>query len=133
MYLSLGGALAYTVGGGLPQLEATNVGAQKVIFGAFGLPLGLGLIIICGAELYTTNAAWLPAAVYEGRANMTQLCKSWFFSFFGNLAGSLIVVWLLDEVRRRDPCQPAHCHPALSGLPLPVIRCTLTSAPEGRQ
>ena len=71
----------------------------QVLFGLFGLPLGLGLIIICGAELYTTNAAWLPAAFYEGRANLSQVCKSWFFSFFGNLCGSLVVVWLLDEVR----------------------------------
>ena len=49
-------------------------------------------------QQYTANAAFLPAAVYEGRANLLQLGKNWFFSFFGNLVGCLIMVWLLDEV-----------------------------------
>lgn len=80
-----------------PGSDIVSPGAQ-LIFAAIGLPLGLGLIIICGAELYTANAAWLPAAVFEGRANMTQLAKNWFFSYFGNLCGCLIVVWLVDEV-----------------------------------
>lgn len=98
IYLSLGGALALAVGGTLPLLQQNGTpGLQKLIFAAIGLPLGLGLIIICGAELYTANAAWLPAAVFEGRANMTQLAKNWFFSYFGNLCGCLIVVWLVDE------------------------------------
>ena len=35
------------------------------MFGAFGLPFGLAMIVICGGELYTFNAASLPAAVYE--------------------------------------------------------------------
>ncbi|KAK9793726.1 hypothetical protein WJX73_002446 [Symbiochloris irregularis] len=97
VYLSLGGAFSYSVGGQLPQLMQSNPGLQKLIFAGFGLPLGLGLIIICGAELYTTNAAWLPAALYEGRANFSQLAKNWICSYLGNLAGSLIVVWLVYE------------------------------------
>ena len=50
------------------------------------------------AELYTTNAAYMAAAFYEGRANVMQVAKNWLCSFFGNLAGSLICVWLIDEV-----------------------------------
>ena len=45
-------------------------------------------------------AAYMAAAFYEGRANIMQVAKSWFCSFFGNLTGSLLVVWLLDEVGR---------------------------------
>ncbi|KAK9844764.1 hypothetical protein WJX74_006617 [Apatococcus lobatus] len=97
IYLSLGCALAFAVGGQLPSLQSSNLGAQKLMFGAFGLPLGLGLIVICGAELWTTNLAYLPAAVYEGRANLMQLAKNWVFSFLGNLCGSLLCVWLIDE------------------------------------
>ena len=33
----------------------------------FGLPFGLALIVICGGELYTGNAAMLPAAIFEVR------------------------------------------------------------------
>ena len=47
------------------QIKASNPGAQKLIYGAFGLPFGLALIVICGGELFTGNAAMLPAAVFE--------------------------------------------------------------------
>ena len=49
------------------QIKASNPGAQKLIYGAFGLPFGLALIVICGGELFTGNAAMLPAAVFEVR------------------------------------------------------------------
>ena len=47
------------------QIKQENPGAQKLIYGAFGLPFGLALIVICGGELFTANAAMLPAAIYE--------------------------------------------------------------------
>lgn len=56
------------------QIKASNPGAQKLIYGAFGLPFGLALIVICGGELYTGNAAMLPAAVFEVR--ITFLCRA---------------------------------------------------------
>ncbi len=47
------------------QIKASDPGLQKLLYGAFGLPFGLALIVICGGELYTGNAAFLPCAVYE--------------------------------------------------------------------
>ena len=47
------------------QIKQNDPGAQKVLYGAFGLPFGLALIVICGGELFTANAAMLPAAIYE--------------------------------------------------------------------
>lgn len=44
------GALAYAVGGQMPQTQTNNPGLQHLIFGAFGLPFGLALILICGGE-----------------------------------------------------------------------------------
>ena len=55
--------------------------------------------MVSAAELVTTNFAYMAAAVFEGKANIMQLLKVWFFSFFGNVVGSLLVVWLLNEVR----------------------------------
>ena len=46
----------------------------------------------------------MPAALFEGRANFFQLARNWILSFFGNLAGSLIVVWLVDEVSTAPAC-----------------------------
>ena len=47
------------------QIKAANPGVQKVLLGAFGLPFGLALIVICGAELFTANTAFMSAAFYE--------------------------------------------------------------------
>lgn len=49
------------------QVKHSNPGIQKLIFGGFGLPFGLAMIVICGGELYTSNAAFMPAAMYEAR------------------------------------------------------------------
>ena len=49
------------------QIKASDPGAQKLLDGAFGLPFGLALIVICGGELFTANAAMLPAAIFEVR------------------------------------------------------------------
>lgn len=66
------GAVVRTVRFGLStvvamQMRTQNPGVQKLLFGAFGLPFGLALIVICGADLYTANTAFLPAAFYEVR------------------------------------------------------------------
>ena len=45
------GALAYAVGGQMPETQTSNPGIQHLIFGAFGLPFGLALILICGGAL----------------------------------------------------------------------------------
>ena len=40
-------------------------------------------MLVCGAELFTSNAAMLPAAVYEGRATLAQLARNWSLSYTG--------------------------------------------------
>ena len=59
------------------QIKKDDPGLQKVIYGAFGLPFGLALIVICGGELYTGNAAFMPAAMMEGKCTILQLLKNW--------------------------------------------------------
>ena len=39
--------------------------ACNLVWGAFGLPMSLGLILVCGAELLTANSAYISAAVFE--------------------------------------------------------------------
>ena len=55
--------MAISIGGACPGLVATNPGLQKMVYGAFGLPFGLFLVLLCGAELFTGNTALLTAAV----------------------------------------------------------------------
>ena len=62
-FIGFGSFLAISVGGACPGLVSSNPGLQKMVYGAFGLPFGLFLVLLCGAELFTGNTALLTAAV----------------------------------------------------------------------
>ncbi|CAL8463113.1 g2647 [Coccomyxa elongata] len=94
-FIGFGSFLALSVGGACPGLASTNPGLQKMVYGAFGLPFGLLLVLMCGAELFTGNTALVTASVFEGKASLKQLAKNWFFSYLGNFAGSLLMVTLV--------------------------------------
>lgn len=59
----------------------TNPGLQKLVSGIVGLPFGLIMVMICGAELFTGNTCMCAAAFYEGRISFAQLLKNWVVSF----------------------------------------------------
>ncbi|CAL5225938.1 g8733 [Coccomyxa viridis] len=97
VYVSFAGALSYTVGGEVNDIRRANPGVQKLLFGAFGVPFGLALIIICGADLFTANTCFMTAAYFEGKVKSWHLVKNWVAAFLGNLAGALFIVWLVDR------------------------------------
>jgi Formate/nitrite transporter len=47
-YIALGALLALCVGGAVPQMAAANPGLQRILFGLFGLPFGLTLVLTAG-------------------------------------------------------------------------------------
>lgn len=68
-------------------------GLTKLI-GGFVFSLGLILVIITGAELFTGNNLIVMAYVSR-KITMGQLLRNWSIVFTGNLFGSLIVVFLV--------------------------------------
>ena len=56
--------------------------------------LGLVLVVVAGAELFTGNALIVMAWV-DGKVGLRALLRNWAFAFFGNLAGALAVVALM--------------------------------------
>ena len=66
-HIGFGAFLALTIGGDVPGIKSTDPGLQKMIFGAFGLPFGLFMTVLTGAELFTGNAALVPMALLEGK------------------------------------------------------------------
>ncbi|GIM00402.1 hypothetical protein Vretimale_5171 [Volvox reticuliferus] len=70
---------------------ASNPGLAKLL-AASVFPMGLALIIICGAELFTGNTALLTAAAYEGEAKWRDVLVRWAVVYAGNLVGSLGMV-----------------------------------------
>ena len=93
-FIAFGGLLAVIVGGGVPDIKLANPGLQKFIFGAV-FPVGLILVVVAGAELFTGNTACCVPAVLSGKASWSGLARNWTFSYVGNLIGSLFVVLFL--------------------------------------
>ena len=94
-HIAFGAFLMLSVGGACPGLAASNPGLQKIILGAFGLPFGLMMTLLSGAELFTGNTALVTMALLEGKATQAQMFKSWTASYAGNFAGSLLLAALV--------------------------------------
>ena len=62
-----------------------------------GFPLAVLLVVMTGAELFTGNTFFLPLAILEKKASLQQLAKSWFFSYFGNVLGCLLLVTAVNQ------------------------------------
>ena len=69
-------------------------GVKKLVAGCL-FPVGLIMVVLSGAELYTGNVMYLSAAVLARRTTLLSLVKNWTWSYFGNLAGSLAVAYVL--------------------------------------
>ncbi len=59
------------------------------MLGALLFPVGLVMIVLTGADLFTSNIMFMITAILHRRVGIVDLLRSWFVSFFGNLAGSL--------------------------------------------
>ena len=89
VYIGFGGNV-FTIAKDTPGLP---FGVQQLLCGLM-FSLGLILVVIGGAELFTGNTlismAWL-----SGRVTTRQLLRNWAIVYLGNLIGSLILVWLV--------------------------------------
>eukprot|EP01023_Acetabularia_acetabulum_P021280 TRINITY_DN21143_c0_g2_i3.p1 TRINITY_DN21143_c0_g2~~TRINITY_DN21143_c0_g2_i3.p1 ORF type:complete len:446 (-),score=64.26 TRINITY_DN21143_c0_g2_i3:109-1323(-) len=95
IYIGLGDVLLLTVGAQSYGVKEENPGLYKILVGSFGLPFGLTLVVLTGAELFTSNTCYLSAAFFEGRATALGLIANWTISYFGNLVGALLLcIWV---------------------------------------
>jgi formate/nitrite transporter FocA (FNT family) len=89
VYIGFGALTMLCCGGNCPGIASTDPGLKAMLSGLIGLPCGLLMVLISGAELFTGNTALVTAALLEGRVSFGQLAKSWIFSWMGNLVGSV--------------------------------------------
>jgi formate/nitrite transporter FocA (FNT family) len=94
-HIGFGGFLMMSVGGSSPALAIANPGLSKIVLGAFGIPFGLMMTLVTGAELFTGNTALVTAALIEGKVKAGQLAKSWIASYAGNFVGSVALAALV--------------------------------------
>jgi formate/nitrite transporter FocA (FNT family) len=72
-----------------PAYRSTKPGLFNLLFGAFGMPMGLALCLINGASLFTSNVAYMAAATLERKASCLGAALLLLLSFFTNIAGDL--------------------------------------------
>ncbi|MEG2515897.1 MAG: formate/nitrite transporter family protein [Acidaminococcaceae bacterium] len=91
-YIALGGFLAVRLGSALPV--AIWGSAAKFIFAAV-FPLGLMLVLLCGADLFTGNCMSLAAAWYKKAISSRQVVASGVYSWLGNFVGAAFVAYFM--------------------------------------
>ena len=68
-------------------------GAQRVV-GGLCFCLGLVLVLVCGAELFTGNSL-MVCALKSKKITLVQMLKAWVVVWLGNFAGALFIVFLV--------------------------------------
>lgn len=100
-YISFGAQLATLVThDAAPHLGS---GVSRLLGGSV-FSVGLMLVVVCGAELFTGNNL-LAGAALHGEIGWRDLLQNWLVVLLGNLAGALIFSWLMVETRLWEPPQ----------------------------
>ncbi len=73
--------------------SSLGVGLTQLI-GGMAFSLGLILVIIAGADLFTGDTLRVMAC-FSGKIKVRQMLRGWVFVFLGNLVGSLLIVLLI--------------------------------------
>jgi formate/nitrite transporter len=72
-----------------------GIGVSRLLGGSV-FSLGLMLVVICGAELFTGNSLLTKAALH-GEIPWSKIAENWGIVIIGNLVGSLFLAWLMVE------------------------------------
>ncbi|MDO5847148.1 MAG: formate/nitrite transporter family protein [Methanocorpusculum sp.] len=92
-YIAIGAALA-TVGS-TGVADVLGPGVAQIVLGAL-FPIGLVLVVLTGAELFTGDAMFAPMAIAQGKTSFGRLIKLWVLVYIGNLIGSLFMAFLVS-------------------------------------
>lgn len=112
-YIALGGALSIAIGFGFPEAAAANPGLQRFMSGLV-FPVGLMLVVILGADLFTGNNALLMPPLMEKKIGIGRVLTNWTIVWLGNFIGALVVAWLL--IALPGTLSGAHYPEAIAGI-----------------
>jgi len=94
-YIAFGAQLSTVV----TQDAARFVGLGIARFmGGSLFSIGLMLVVVCGAELFTGNSL-LAGTALHGEILWRSLAKNWTIVFVGNFVGAMFFAWLMFETR----------------------------------
>lgn len=93
-YIAMGSLLSILAGFGFPGLSAGNPALTKLLMGAT-FPIGLILVAIAGAELFTGNTAYFIPNTMSGRQSWGTMLRNWALVWCGNFMGALFFGYFL--------------------------------------
>ncbi len=96
-YIALGGTLSLIIGFGFPEITASNPGLQRLLSGLV-FPIGLMLVVVLGADLFTGNNALLVPPLIKRRLSAWQILRNWTLVWLGNFVGALAFAYFLVYV-----------------------------------
>lgn len=92
-YIALGGILSVVAGFGFPEISASNPALQRLVSGAT-FPVGLILVVVLGAELFTGNNAMLVPGAMRRHYAWGWVWTNWLAVWAGNFVGALAFTYL---------------------------------------
>jgi len=99
-YIAMGGALATICSTGIMATDATlrygtaSAGFAQLLLGAT-FPVGLIIIVLTGAELFTGDAMLAPMAAFIHKISWMNVINLWVWVYIGNLIGSIWYAYLM--------------------------------------
>lgn len=121
-FIAIGGILSLTVGYGFPDATSGNPALQKLLSGAM-FPIGLILVVVLGAELFTGNNATLIPAYMRRHYGFSAVVRNWSIVYIGNLIGAVAFTWLmvyLPGLTSADPYHSAAVNIAVAKTSMPA-------------
>ncbi|KAK0120466.1 hypothetical protein ONS96_010680 [Cadophora gregata f. sp. sojae] len=91
--LSFGAALSLSTNSS-PWFQTNAPGLIRTL-SAMVFPVGLIMVMLTGADLFTSYCMYSVVALLHRRCSFVDLLKTWVVSFFGNLAGALFFMAVL--------------------------------------
>ena len=126
-YISFGGLLSILIGGGVPGIAAENPGIAKFLAGA-AFPVGLMIVVLAGAELFTGNNAYFMPNVLSKKQAWQAPLRNWGLVYLGNFVGSIFGAYFLThltDVVAQQPWQNVVHHIAESKTSNPFYKTFL--------
>lgn len=115
-FIAFGGLLSVIVAGGMPGLGTGNPGLIKFISGAL-FPIGLIMVSITGADLFTSDCTAFTLPLLEKRIKFLTFFKLLFLSYVFNFIGTQLISWLMSTevgLFKNEPWQ-SYLHNYASG------------------
>lgn len=96
-----------------------GVGVTRLLGGSV-FSVGLMLVVVCGAELFTGNSL-LAVAALHGEISWKKMFENWFIVLLGNFIGAMFIAWLMYESRLWEQGRVAE-----NAVKIATLKCQLS-------